>query len=60
MWLLLFKLFVVDEIVWMVWLYVEVGWLKFVIDSVFLLSDVVGVYVWMDVGDYVGKIVLEV
>lgn len=55
---IVFKMLVVDELLCMVWLYVEVGVLKLVMDWIFLFVEVFVVYVWMEVGDYVGKIVL--
>jgi putative PIG3 family NAD(P)H quinone oxidoreductase len=55
-----FKTMVADEIARTVWPYVEGGRLKPVIDSVFPLSQAAEAHARMEVGEHVGKIVLEI
>ena len=55
-----FKTMVADEIARTVWPYVEGGRLKPVIDSVYSLDRVAEAFARMDLGDHVGKTVLEV
>jgi NADPH:quinone reductase-like Zn-dependent oxidoreductase len=51
---------VADEIARTVWPYVEGGRLKPVIDSTFPLAEAAAAHAWMESGEHVGKIVLEV
>ena len=55
-----FKTMVADEIARTVWPYVEGGRLKPVIDRVFPLTEAAAAHEWMEAGEHVGKIVLEV
>jgi NADPH2:quinone reductase len=55
-----FKTMVADEIARTVWPYVEGGRLRPVIDSTFTLSEADAAHAWMEAGEHVGKIVLEV
>ena len=55
-----FKTMVADEIFRTVWPYVEGGRLKPVIDSVFPLERAAEAHARMEVGEHVGKIVLEI
>lgn len=55
-----FKTMVADEIARTVWPYVEGGRLKPVIDSVYSLDRVAEAFARMDLGDHVGKTVLEI
>jgi len=55
-----FKTMVADEIARTVWPYAEGGRLRPVIDSVFPLREAAAAHERMEVGEHVGKIVLEV
>jgi putative PIG3 family NAD(P)H quinone oxidoreductase len=55
-----FKTMVGDEIARTVWPYVEGGRLKPVIDSTFPLAEANAAHARMEVGEHIGKIVLEV
>jgi len=55
-----FKTMVADEIARTVWPYAEGGRLRPVIDSVFPLRDAAAAHERMEVGEHVGKIVLEI
>jgi NADPH2:quinone reductase len=55
-----FKTMVADEIARTVWPYAEGGRLRPVIDSVFPLQEAAAAHERMEVGEHVGKIVLEV
>ena len=54
-----FKTMVADELARTVWPYVEGGRLRPVIDSVFSLDDVAEAHARMEMGDHIGKIVLD-
>jgi putative PIG3 family NAD(P)H quinone oxidoreductase len=55
-----FKTMVADEIARTVWPYVEGGRLKPVIDSVFPLAEAAQAHRWIESGEHMGKIVLQV
>ena len=55
-----FKTMVADEIARTVWPFVEGGRLKPVIDAIFPLAEAAAAHPRMELGEHVGKIVLEV
>jgi NADPH:quinone reductase-like Zn-dependent oxidoreductase len=55
-----FKTMVADELARTVWPYVEGGRLRPVIDSTFPLEEAAAAHARMELGNHIGKIVLEV
>ena len=55
-----FKTMVADEIARTVWPYAEGNRLKPVIDSTFPLAEAAAAHARMELGEHIGKIVLEV